>query len=159
MRGIWLEKWKRFVETTSFSHENWKTIFIKRVRNWSVEFTQFLWIKSWGESKIKFFCTQCGYYGNFLSLSFGKNFVKVTSSLKKLLNSWFDEIFLRESKLFIFPHCAVQVWCEITLRTKKNSVKWSRFFIYFHSSAKICWFHGFFALLWNRLQIFEILND
>ena len=40
-------------------------------------------------------CTsQYGNYGNLLSLFFGKNFVKVTFLLKKLLKSWFDEIFL-----------------------------------------------------------------
>ena len=39
--------------------------------------------------------TQCGNYGNLLSLFFGKNFVKVTFLLKKSLNSWFDEIFFR----------------------------------------------------------------
>ena len=36
---------------------------------------------------------QCGNYGNLLSRIFGKIFVKVTGLLKKLLNSWFDEIF------------------------------------------------------------------
>ena len=33
--------------------------------------------------------------GNLLSRIFGKNFVKVTVLLKKLLHSWFDEIFLQ----------------------------------------------------------------
>ena len=38
--------------------------------------------------------TQCGKNRNLLSLFSDKNFVKVTFLLKKLLNSWFDEIFL-----------------------------------------------------------------
>ena len=33
-------------------------------------------------------------FHNVLSHFFGKNFVKVTDFLKKILNSWFDEIFL-----------------------------------------------------------------
>ena len=45
----------------------------------------------------------CGKYANLISPIFGKNFVKVT--FKKLLKSWFDEIFLVvNSKFFIFPH-------------------------------------------------------
>ena len=39
--------------------------------------------------------TQCGIYKNLLSRFFGKNFVKVTVLLKKLLNKWFDEIFFQ----------------------------------------------------------------
>ena len=38
---------------------------------------------------------QCGNYGNSLSHIFGKNFVKVTVLLNKLLNKWFDEIFFQ----------------------------------------------------------------
>ena len=37
--------------------------------------------------------TQCGNYEILLSRFFDKNFVKVTFLLKKVLNSWFDEIF------------------------------------------------------------------
>ena len=36
----------------------------------------------------------CGNYGNLLSQFFDKNFVKVTFFMKKILKSWFDEIFL-----------------------------------------------------------------
>ena len=50
--------------------------------------------------------SQCGNFVNCLSLNFGRNFVKVAVLLNKLLNSWFDETFLGESKFFIFPHCA-----------------------------------------------------
>ena len=35
--------------------------------------------------------SHCGKDGNLLSRFFGKNFVKTTVSLMKLLNSWFDE--------------------------------------------------------------------
>ena len=68
---------------------------------WS-EFTKFsyhLRIISWNQfySKSLFtrkvVCTQCGNYGNSLSRIFGKNFVKVTDLLNKLLKGWFDEIF------------------------------------------------------------------
>ena len=51
-------------------------------------------------------CAQCGNYGNLLSRFFDKNFVKVTFLLKKILKSWFDEIFFwGDSKFFFFPHC------------------------------------------------------
>ena len=52
-----------------------------------------------------------------LHVIFGKNFVKLTFLLKKLLNSWFDEIFLDESKFFIFPHGEFQTtwkFCQNT---------------------------------------------
>ena len=48
---------------------------------------------------------QCGICRNSLSHFFDKNFVKVTFLLKNILKSWFDEIFLGDSKFFIFPHC------------------------------------------------------
>ena len=38
-------------------------------------------------------CAHCGKNGILLSRFFGKNFVKTTVLLIKLLNSWFDEIF------------------------------------------------------------------
>ena len=47
--------------------------------------------------------TQCGNCCDVVSHIFGKNFEKVTL-LKKLLKSWFDEIFFSEAKFFIFPH-------------------------------------------------------
>ena len=45
---------------------------------------------------------QCGNYGNSLSRIFGKNFVKVTILLNKLLKSWFDEIFFRWERISRF---------------------------------------------------------
>ena len=40
-----------------------------------------------------------------LSSIFGKNFLKVTVLLNKLLKSWFEEMFLGEREFFNFPHC------------------------------------------------------
>ena len=52
----------------------------------SVDFTEFL-----GENHESLRFTNCGNYRNILSNFLGKNFVKATVLLKKLLNSWFDE--------------------------------------------------------------------
>ena len=41
------------------------------------------------------YSAQCDNSGNLLSRFFGKNFVKAPFLLKKLLNSWFDEIFFQ----------------------------------------------------------------
>ena len=57
---------------------------------------------------VEIYDTQCGNYRNLLSHFFGKNFVKPTFLLKKLLKSWFDEIFFGESKFFILPHCVLK---------------------------------------------------
>ena len=48
-----------------------------------------------------------GNYGNLLSHFLGKNFVKPTHWLNKLLKSWFDGKKFRWEKFFIFPQCAV----------------------------------------------------
>ena len=37
-----------------------------------------------------------------------KNLVKAMELLKKLLKSWFDEIFFSEKKFLVFPHCVPQ---------------------------------------------------
>ena len=42
---------------------------------------------------------------------FGKNFVKQTHLLNKLLKSWFDRKNFSESKFFIFPQCAACTQC------------------------------------------------
>ena len=47
---------------------------------------------------------QCGNCGNSLSHLFGKNFVKVTVLLNKLLKSGFHEIFFSEIEFLVFPH-------------------------------------------------------
>ena len=46
--------------------------------------------------------SQCGNYGNSLSRIFGKNFVKVTVLLNKVLKSWFDEIFYKWERISRF---------------------------------------------------------
>ena len=55
---------------------------------------------------------QCGNYGNSLSRIFGKNFVKVTVLLNKLLiKSWFDEIFFRWERISRFSTlCMITLW-------------------------------------------------
>ena len=55
-------------------------------------------------------------YGNFLSIIFGKNFVKLTVLLNKLLKSWFDELFFGEKKFLVFPHC--------TVKYSKSEIPW-----------------------------------
>ena len=51
---------------------------------------------------------------NLLSLFFGKNFVKVTLLLKKLLNSWFDDFFfsVRVNFCKFYVHILYAVHCE-----------------------------------------------
>ena len=44
----------------------------------------------------------CKNYGSSLSRIFGKNSVKVTVILNKLLKSWFDEVFLGEREFIVF---------------------------------------------------------
>ena len=71
----------------------------------------------------EFQCAQCGNYGNSLSHYFGKNFVKVTYLLKKILKSWFDEIFFQWERISRF---STLWWCGNfwnLLSLRKNSVK------------------------------------
>ena len=53
--------------------------------------------------------TQCGNCGNLLLLLFGKHFMKVTILLKKLLNNWFDKIFLKNFPPWFFCKNSVKV--------------------------------------------------
>ena len=56
-------------------------------------------------------CAQCGKCGNSLSRFFGKNFVKVTVLLKKLLKSWFHENFFQWERISRFSTlCSVEKW-------------------------------------------------
>ena len=60
-----------------------------------------------------------GNYGNSLSRIFGKNFVKVTVLLSKLLKSWFDEIFFwweKISRFSTFSQCGKLLRNTITLK-------------------------------------------
>ena len=52
----------------------------------------------------KWWDAQCGNYGNLLSRIFGKNFVKVTVLLRKLLKSWFDGNFWAWSRVLVLFH-------------------------------------------------------
>ena len=68
--------------------------FTKEINRYLVDLT-----KSFFSEKIEKVtrtqCAQCGNYGNSLPHIFGKNFVKVTVLLNKLLNKCFDEIFFQ----------------------------------------------------------------
>ena len=64
---------------------------------------------------------QCGNYANSLSRIFGENFVKITVLLNKLLNSWFDEIFLWWERISRFS--TVNCLLLRTLQSKKYFVK------------------------------------
>ena len=65
---------------------------------------------------------QCGIYRNSFSRIFGKNFVKVTLLLKKLLTSWIDETFLLRENFSFFhtvrrTHLKISSnWCTIKLQ-------------------------------------------
>ena len=52
---------------------------------------------------------QCGNDGNSLTRIFGKNFVKVTVLLNKLLKSDLTKYFVGEREFLVFPHCAMKV--------------------------------------------------
>ena len=69
----------------------------------SVTFTNFLPKKCESEFlKTPLHTAQCGNCRNSLSHFFRKNFVKTMVFLKKLLNSWFDEIFFSEREFLVF---------------------------------------------------------
>ena len=70
--------------------------------------------------EIIFKKTHCGNYGNSLTHIFGKNLVKVTVLLMKLLISWFDEIFFSESKSFIFPQCGKEASHNLKIFRENN---------------------------------------
>ena len=77
-----LSHWKKISSNQLFSYLFSKPLFLRN-------FCEKMWERI---SEISTLCSaHCGNYGNLLSRSFGKNFVKVTVLLKKLLNSWFDE--------------------------------------------------------------------
>ena len=59
---------------------------------------------SFSESKLFIFPRCVVEITEIYSHFFGKNFVKVTFVLKKLLSRWFDEIIFVESNFFILPH-------------------------------------------------------
>ena len=55
---------------------------------------------------------------------FDKTSVKATFLLKKLLKSWFHEIFFGESEFLVFPHCVMQSLSKL----ETHSVEISEFF-------------------------------
>ena len=60
--------------------------------------------------------THCGKFGNLLSHFFDKKFVKATFLWKKLLKSWFHEIFFRWVNFSFFPHCVLRMFvCHVVL--------------------------------------------
>ena len=66
--------------------------------------------------------TQCGNYANSLSHFFYKNFFKATpvllkKLLKKLLKSWFDEIFLQWERILRFS-----TLCDATHSVEKREI-------------------------------------
>ena len=81
---------------------------------WYVHVVQFyekslVWHKCWNGKY--FLIPQCGNYRNSLSHFFRKNFVKAMDLLKKLLKSWFDELFLWFCwKIINFPNFHFTVW-------------------------------------------------
>ena len=71
--------------------------------------------------------TQCGNCRYSLSHFFGKNFVKATVLLKKLLNRWFDEIFFSERISRFSTLCRIEcIECfdEIFAEHKMQGVRW-----------------------------------
>ena len=73
--------------------ENWKLRCCKTTWKRNLEI-QWMFESFKSTREIMSECSaQCGNYGNLLSHFFDKNFVKVTFLLKKILKSWFDEIF------------------------------------------------------------------
>ena len=66
---------------------------------------------------------QCGNYKNCLSHIFGKNFVKPTHLLKKLLNNWFDEILFSWMRvIFYFSTVWITVWKNWKIFREINSI-------------------------------------
>ena len=76
--------------------------------------------------------TQCGNCRNSLSHFFRKNFVKAMVLLKKLLNSWFDEIFFQWERISRFS----TLWHLSRCRNCRNSLS--------HYFAKISWKQWFY---------------
>ena len=62
---------------------------------------------------------ECGNYGNSFSRIFGKNSVKLTVLLNKLLKSWFDEIFFNVQKTCFY--------CFFAINAIHKTVQWYLF--------------------------------
>ena len=89
-------------------------------------------------------CMWWGNCGNLFSRFFGKNFVKTTFSLKKLLKNWFDEIFLGERNAL--PHASFFPSNQFIVKFFAKSLIWRNFcgktvavkFRNFHSVWRRC---------------------
>ena len=95
--------------------------FVKPIYNFC---KMLIWCKILAVKFHNFHSTEYGKCGNLLSRNFGKNFVKVTLLLKKLLKSWFDEIFFGETKFFVFPHFFGKNFVKATVFLNKPLKSW-----------------------------------
>ena len=80
----------------------------------------------------------CGNCRNSLSHFFPKNFVKAMVLLKKLLNSWFDEIFFQWERIFRFSTLCVIDSQDFSAHSAKvleffvqSDLTWNLTFFYF----------------------------
>ena len=93
-----------------------------------------------------------------LSHIFGKNFVKVTFSLKNLLKSWFDEFFFSEREFHVFPHVCRKV---VITQCEKRRNSLSHFFrknvkvMIFLKKLLKNWFHEIFFQWGERISRFS----
>ena len=109
--------------STSLIGEQWRGFRLHG--HFGLQFDKIFASKGWCEM-AEVWAAQCGICCNLVSHIFNKNFVKVTFFLKKLLKSWFDEIFFGGTKFFTFPHCVphsveiTEIYCHFF---DKNFVK------------------------------------
>ena len=108
-------------------------------------------------------CAQCSVEITGIRYhAFGKNFVKATVLLNKLLKSWFDEIFFGEREFLLFPQCVVHytVWklwnftATIFLQKFRESI-----FLLKNFTRKLIWRKEFawqwisrFSTLWHYIH-------
>ena len=81
----------------------------------------------------------CGNYGNSLSYFFDKNFVKPTDLLKKLLKSWFHEMFFRWERI-----SEISTLCDTLCGKMENSLSLKINFVK-STIYSVSWFHEIFA--------------
>ena len=98
---------------------------------------------SWNQKA--FHITQCGNCRNSLSHSFRKNFVKAMGLLKKLLNSWFDEIFFQWERISRFSTLCITKLIWRIFPTLTNDVL--NIAIFFSEN------------LWNSLRKYNMYRD
>ena len=103
--------------------------------------------------------TQCGKNGNLLSHFFGKNFVKATFLLKKLLNSWYDEIFWWECRVNFSITTLVWKNEKFTATPQFFSVKsiYSKTLISWNFCEK--WWEWIHSAVWKDEKIFRQINS